>query len=70
VITSVQTNYRQNACDKTDYYVPRKKVILVSLNDADTSAFTGLPAIRNKQAPPKTKNPNDKVGIECIFFQS
>lgn len=29
--------------DKTDYNRPEKKVILASVNEADTSAFIGLP---------------------------
>lgn len=50
VIVSVQNNYQQNDFEKTTNTKPEKKVTVISINDADTSAFIALPGIGSKLA--------------------
>jgi competence ComEA-like helix-hairpin-helix protein len=61
VIASVQNNYHQNAFEKTTYTKPEKKVAVVNINEADTSAFIALPGIGGKLAA-RIVNFRDKLG--------
>jgi competence ComEA-like helix-hairpin-helix protein len=56
VMAPVQTNYQQNNFEK-----PEKKVVVVNINEADTSAFIALPGIGNKLAA-RIVNFRDKLG--------
>lgn len=61
VIASVQNNYHQNNFEKPTYTKPEKKVVVVNVNDADTSALIALPGIRSKLAA-RIVNFRDKLG--------
>jgi competence protein ComEA len=60
VITSFQNNSFQNDF-KTTYIKPEKKVVIVNINEADTSAFIALPGIGSKLAA-RIVNFRDKLG--------
>jgi competence protein ComEA len=59
IITSVQTDY-SNTYEKT-YTRPEKKIVLVDINNADTSAFIALPGIGIRLAA-RIINFRDKLG--------
>jgi competence protein ComEA len=61
VLASVQKNYQQNDFEKTTYTKPERKVVVVSINEADTSAFIALPGIGSKLAV-RIINFRDKLG--------
>lgn len=61
VITSVRNNYPQSDFEKTTYAKPEKKIIVVNINEADTSAFIALPGIGSKLAA-RIVNFRDKLG--------
>jgi competence protein ComEA len=61
VLTSVQKNYPQNNFEKTTYTKPEKKVVIVNINEGDTSAFIALPGIGSKLAA-RIVNFRDKLG--------
>lgn len=61
VITPVQNNYQQNNFEKTTYTKPEKKVVIVNINEADTSVFIALPGIGSKLAA-RIVNFRDKLG--------
>lgn len=61
VITSVQNNYPQNNFEKTTYTRPEKKIVVVNINEADTTAFISLPGIGSKLAA-RIVNFRDKLG--------
>lgn len=61
VIASLQNNYQQNNFDKPTYTKTEKKVAVVNINEADTSAFISLPGIGNKLAA-RIINFRDKLG--------
>jgi competence protein ComEA len=61
VIASIQNNYPQNNFEKTAYTKPEKKVVIVNINDADTSLFIALPGIGSKLAG-RIVNFRDKLG--------
>jgi competence ComEA-like helix-hairpin-helix protein len=50
VMAPVQNNYQQNNFEKPTYTKPEKKVVVVNINEADTSAFIALPGIGSKLA--------------------
>jgi competence protein ComEA len=61
VIASVQNNYQQNNFEKPAYTKPEKKIVVVNVNEADTSAFIALPGIGSKLAA-RIVNFRDKLG--------
>jgi competence protein ComEA len=61
VIVSVQNNYQQNNFEKSTYTKPERKVVIVNINEADTSAFVALPGIGSKLAA-RIVNFRDKLG--------
>jgi competence protein ComEA len=61
VIASTQDNYQQNNFEKPTYTKPEKKVIVVNINEADTSGFIALPGIGSKLAA-RIVNFRDKLG--------
>jgi competence ComEA-like helix-hairpin-helix protein len=48
VIVSIPNNYQQKDFEHTTYAKPEKKVVVVNINEADTSAFIALPGIGSK----------------------
>ncbi|HWI93927.1 MAG TPA: helix-hairpin-helix domain-containing protein [Flavisolibacter sp.] len=60
-IAADQNKYRQNNFEKPTYTKPEKKVLVVNINDADTSAFIALPGIGSKLAS-RIVNFRDKLG--------
>lgn len=61
VMTSVQNNYQQNNFYKPTYSKPEKKVLVININNADTSALIALPGIGSKLAV-RIINFRDKLG--------
>ena len=61
VIASLQNNHPQNDADKFVYTKSEKKVLLVNINQADTTAFIALPGIGSKLAA-RIVNFRDKLG--------
>lgn len=61
VITSVQGNYSKNNFERTSYAKPEKKVLVIDINEADTSAFIALPGIGSKLAA-RIVNFRNKLG--------
>lgn len=61
VMASVQNNYQQNNFEKSTFNNSEKKVIVVNINEADTSAFIALPGIGSKLAA-RIVNFRDKLG--------
>jgi competence protein ComEA len=61
VIASVQNNYSQTNFEKPTYIKPEKKVAVVNINEADTTAFIALPGIGSKLAA-RIVNFRDKLG--------
>lgn len=61
VIASIQNKYAQNNFEKTAYTKPERKPFVVSINEADTSAFIELPGIGSKLAA-RIINFRDKLG--------
>lgn len=59
--SSVQNNYQQNNFEKPTYTKTEKKVVVVNINEADTSAFIALPGIGSKLAA-RIINFRDKLG--------
>lgn len=60
-IASVHNNYQQNNFEKPTYTKAEKKVVVVNVNEADTSAFIALPGIGSKLAA-RIVNFRDKLG--------
>lgn len=61
VMAPIENNYQQNNFEKTTYARPEKKVVIVNINEADTSEFISLPGIGNKLAA-RIVNFRDKLG--------
>jgi competence ComEA-like helix-hairpin-helix protein len=61
VISSAHKNYQLNNFEKITYIKPEKKVVIVNINEADTSAFIALPGIGSKLAA-RIVNFRDKLG--------
>jgi competence protein ComEA len=61
VIASVQNKYQQNNFEKPIYSKPEKKVVVVNINEADTTVFIALPGIGSKLAA-RIVNFRDKLG--------
>jgi competence protein ComEA len=61
VIAYAQNSYHQNDRQKTSYNNSEKKIVLINVNEADTSAFVLLPGIGNKLAA-RIVNFRDKLG--------
>ena len=61
VIASVQNKYAQNNFEKTSYTKPERKPVIVSINEADTSAFIALPGIGSKLSA-RIVNFREKLG--------
>lgn len=61
VITSIQNNYPKNDFEKPVYAKPERKIVVVNINEADTSAFIALPGIGSKLAA-RIVNFRDKLG--------
>lgn len=61
VMVPVQNNYQQNNFEKPTYTKPEKKIVVVSINEADTSAFIALPGIGSKLAS-RIVNFRDRLG--------
>jgi competence protein ComEA len=61
VIASTQNNYHQNNFETPAYTKPEKKVVVININEADTSAFIALPGIGSKLAA-RIVNFRDKLG--------
>lgn len=61
VMAPVQNNYPQNNFDKTTFIKPERKIVVVNINEADTSAFIALPGIGSKLAA-RIVNFRDKLG--------
>jgi competence ComEA-like helix-hairpin-helix protein len=61
VIAAAQTNYQQNNFEKPTYTKPEKKIVVVNINEADTSALIALPGIGSKLAV-RIVNFRDKLG--------
>jgi len=61
VIPSIRNNYQQSDFKKTTDTKPEKKVVVVNINEADTSAFIALPGIGSKLAA-RIINFRDKLG--------
>jgi competence ComEA-like helix-hairpin-helix protein len=61
VIASLKSNYQQSNFEKPTYTKPEKKVVVVNINEADTSAFIALPGIGSKLAL-RIVNFRDKLG--------
>lgn len=61
VISFAQNSPPQNDFEKTTYTKPEKKLVIVNINEADTSAFIALPGIGSKLAA-RIVNFRDKLG--------
>ncbi len=61
VIASVQNNYQPNDFQKTGYTKLEKTIVIVDINEADTSAFIDLPGIGSKLAA-RIVNFREKLG--------
>lgn len=61
VMAPIENNYQQNNFEKTTYARPEKKVVIVNINEADTSEFISLPGIGSKLAA-RIVNFRDKLG--------
>jgi competence protein ComEA len=61
MMAPVQNNYQQNSFEKLAYTEPEKEVVIVNINEADTSAFIALRGIGSKLAA-RIVNFRDKLG--------